>query len=120
MDSSIQEGHSKIVNLNYTNLEMQDYFKDNKITKSQARTIFKFRTRMEKFSENFKGGKPIKECPLCGENEDSQIHSFVCPKIKENIEVEGKLEDIFSPVIRKEIAKTLENIVKFRAEYMEA
>ena len=116
----IKEGHSKMVNLNYTSLEMQDYFKDDKITKSQARTIFKFRTRMEKFSENFKGGKPIKECPLCGEIEDSQIHSFVCPKIKENIEVEGKLEDIFSPVIRKEIAKTLENIVKFRAEYMEA
>ena len=69
---------------------------------------------MEKFSENFKGGKPVKECPLCGESEDNQIHSFVCPKMKENIEVEGKLEDIFSPVIGKEIAKPLENIVTFR------
>ena len=46
-----------MTNLNYTTLMMQGYLKEPEVTTRQAKTMFKFRTRMDKFSENFKGGK---------------------------------------------------------------
>jgi hypothetical protein len=80
--------------------------------------MFKFRTRMEKFSENFKGGKAPKPCPVCEKSIDTQAHSFKCNVFKETIKVDGNLEDIFSQN-NKHLAKVLENIVKFRENYME-
>ena len=74
--SQKKQGHSKMSNLNYTNLEIQEYLKKKDITPTQAKIVFKFRTRMEKFSENFKGGKPTKQCPMCTEAKDTQEHSF--------------------------------------------
>ena len=78
---------------------MQEYLKDKRISTSQAKMIFKFRTRTENLSENFKGGKSTKPCPLCGVSEDTQSHSFQCKIINENIKVEGTLMDIFMPTI---------------------
>ena len=114
-----KEGHSKMTNLEYSTLEMQEYLKDKRISTSQAKIIFKFRTRMENFSENFKGGKSTKPCPLCGISEDTQSHSFHCKIINENIKVEGTLKDIFMPTVEKRVATTIENIVKFRENYQE-
>ena len=117
--SQKKQGHSKMSNLNYTNLEIQEYLKKKDITPTQAKIVFKFRTRMEKFSENFKGGKPTKQCPICTETEDTQEHSFKCKVINMNIQVEGNLSDIFTLDIDKKTAKTLESIVKFRESYLE-
>ena len=77
-----KEKHKKMKNLKYTKLEMQGYFKKEDISPSQARIIFKFRTRMAKFSENFKGGKPTKQRPVCTASKDDQSHSFRCPLIR--------------------------------------
>ena len=63
-----KESHSKMTNLNYSSLTMQAYLKDPEVSVKQAQTMFRFRTRMEKFSENFKGGRPTKPCPLCKES----------------------------------------------------
>ena len=98
---------------------MQDYLKDQQVTPKQARILFKFRTRMENFSDNFRGGKPTKVCPVCTSSPDTQAHSFECKIVKENIKIEGKLEDIYTPGAKKEISKTLQQIVKFREIYME-
>ena len=105
-------------NLQYNQLEMQEYLKENDITLAQSRILFRFRTRMEKFSENFKGGKPTKQCPLCDEHLDTQIHSYQCKVILKNIKISGSIEDIYNQTITKEAAKTLENIVKFREIYL--
>ena len=113
-----KEKHSKMTNLNYTTLMMQGYLKEPEVTTRQAKTMFKFRTRMEKFSENFKGGKATKPCPVCEKSLDTQAHSFQCNVIKESIKVDGNLEDIFS-LNNKHLAKVLENIVNFRENYME-
>ena len=43
-----KEGHSKMMNLSYTKLDMQEYLKDPKISSNQAKTLFRLRTRMEK------------------------------------------------------------------------
>ena len=111
---NLKETHSKMINLEYTSLEMQDYLKNKNITVEQAKILFKFRTRMANFSENFRGGKPIKLCPL---NADMQNHSFLCNTILENIEVRGRYEEIFKTEVSKEMAKLVENISKFRANY---
>ena len=39
-------------NVKYTTFEMQTLLKQSQITPNQARTIFRFRTRMENSSEN--------------------------------------------------------------------
>ena len=61
----VKKGHSKMSNLEYTDLEMQAYLMDEKITTHQARSLFRFRTRIARFWENFKGGRPPELCPIC-------------------------------------------------------
>ena len=57
--------------------------------------------------------------PVCTSSPDTQAHSFECQIVKENIKIEGKLEDIYTPKAKKEISKTLQQIVKFREIYMD-
>ena len=73
-----KDGHSKMTNLEYANLEMQEYLKNMEMTSNQAKIVFSFRTRMAKYSENFKGGKPTQVCPVCKTSTDVQMHSFQC------------------------------------------
>ena len=115
---SVKEKHKKMQNLQYNQLEMQEYLKENYLTPVQAKIVFRFRTRMEKFSENFKGGRPTKQCPLCDEHLDTQTNSYQCKVILKNIKISGNIEDIYKQTITKEAAKTLENIVKFRENYL--
>ena len=112
-----KEKHKKMENVQYTRLEMQQYLKEKCITPVQAKIIFRLRTRMEKFSENFKGGKTTKPCPLCLTSTDTQSHSFKCPILLRSIEISGTIEDIYNQTISRETAKTIENIVKFRESY---
>ena len=70
--------HSKMENLNYNNYEMQQYFKNGKITKLVAQNYFRFRTRMETFVDNFKNGFTDITCSLCLQNDsNSEEVSFV-------------------------------------------
>ena len=117
--SLIKEGHSKMSSLVYNSLEMQEYLKNQEITATQANFLFRFRTRMEKFSENYKAGKPTRPCPVCKETPDTQTHSFECELIQQNVKIEGQPSDIFSTNIDRKLARTLENIVKFRETYLE-
>ena len=116
--SEQKERHSKMADLEYSALEIQKYLKDKAITVQQAKILFKFRTRMEDFSNNFKGGKPTGLCPLCRRNADMQKHSYQCNIILKNIQVMGRYEEIFGTNISKETAKTVENIVIFREKYL--
>ena len=83
--SLIKEGHSKMSSLVYNSLEMQEYLKNQEITATQANFLFRFRTRMEKFGENYKAGKPTRPCPVCKETPDTQTHSFECELIQQNV-----------------------------------
>ena len=46
--------HSKMKDLFYKNLEMQPYFKHNRINPRTARDIFKYQTRLSNVKTNFK------------------------------------------------------------------
>ena len=62
----------KMRNLFYTELKIQEYLKDNRITTSQARAVFRYKTRMANFSEKFKGVAKTKPCPMCKDALDTQ------------------------------------------------
>ena len=72
--------HSKLDNLTYVDLNTQEYLLSNKFSNSEKKTIFKYRTRMERFGENYQGGKPFVMCPICKLHLDNQSMS----RIKEN------------------------------------
>ena len=48
----LSDGHEKMNNLFYTDLKLQEYFKDENITVAEAKNLFRFRTRAAKFKEN--------------------------------------------------------------------
>ena len=103
---------SKLEKLSYQELHQQEYFTSLKV--EQAKEIFKFRTRMAKFSDNFKEGGQVKPCPLCGQHDDTQYLSFKCQKVIENIEIIGEYEDIFKSKIDTNLANTVTRIMKLR------
>ena len=68
-----KQTHSKMKDLNYTKLEMQTYLKLNNTNTEGARTLFKYRTRMAQYGENFRGNTGPVNCPLCGIQMDSRL-----------------------------------------------
>ena len=99
-------------------LEMQKYLKDKHIPVKQSRAVFKFKTRMANFHDNFRGGNQTKPCPLCNNGLDTQRHSLQCKMILENMNINLRYEDIFHSKVDKHLGKTLENILKFREEFL--
>ena len=108
---------SKLKDLEYTELKIQEYLHLKSITKEQAVVLFKFRTRMCPFEDNFKGGKLTTLCPFCKGHIDSQSESFTCTKMKEMITIEGNYSDIFGDHFQNDVIKTLQSIFNFREEY---
>ena len=95
-----KNSHSKMKNLEYSELELQPYFKSKLLFKTEAQNLFRYRTRMADFKNNFKNGNTNISCLLCPIGEDSQNHILECevivaecPEIKMNT---IQYEDIFS------------------------
>jgi hypothetical protein len=114
-----KEIHSKLDNLFYRELSLQNYFYDDDISCSEAQVIFSFRTRMSNFSENYPGKDGIKVCPLCQNHQDLQKFSFQCSRVLETVEIRGNYSNIFSENIKLETVRTIEQISKFRTEYIQ-
>ena len=101
-------------NLNYTNLEIQKYFLSDEISSSQKRMIFRIRTRMENFGENFRGGRPFVMCPLCKLHLDNQDLCLQCPEVAKNIQTTGNIKEIYGENINKEIVTYMTKVAKLR------
>ena len=93
---------------------MSSYLALENINASEAKSIFQFRSRMAKFSGNYKGKNPIKNCPLCSSHPDTQEWSFKCLEIMKNIKINDNHNDIIEGNITKNLAKTTLAIIKFR------
>ena len=93
--------------LNYSELKMQNYLKDPKISVEEAQNIFRFRTRSANFKENMKSKYAETLCPLCENQPDSQSHSFKCSIVKGKIKISGNYEDIFNETIPNDVSKSL-------------
>ena len=71
---------------------MQSYLTE--FSSVEAKTVLKYRLRMSSYSGNFKGGKPVHICPLCGEHDDEQSMIFKCQKVIDRIKNSSVYEDI--------------------------
>ena len=106
-----KEEHSKMENLFYTELKIQDYLTNQEITTSQKQIIFSFRTRMAKFAANFGQTSP---CKICGMHIDCQMHSVNCYDTMSKVKTKGNYNEIYFNNISRETAKMLEDIMKIR------
>ena len=109
-----QKDHSKMSKLEYKELKIQDYLLCQDITVSQAKVLLKFRTRMANYGNNFKGTNKHTACLMCENHPDSQEFIFECKYNKDNLNLRGKYEDIFTHKINNEVIETLEKIYKHR------
>ena len=108
-----------MVNVTYRDLEMQDYFSSDQIDNKQKRTVFKLRTRMERFGENFRGGRDHVMCPICELHLDSQDLSLQCPEVRNEINCTGDIREIYWEGMRKEIVQTISKVIEFRRNKIE-
>ena len=76
---SEKQKQTKMENLNYVELKMQNYLKSNEIFIRKKKVLYKFRTRMINVGYNY--GRKIK-CSLCGISDDTQHHLFQCNKLE--------------------------------------
>ena len=117
--SKIQALHSKLKNLNYVDISIRQYFQDENLTVDEKITVFKYRTRMAKYGNNFKQGKSVvQKCPVCLSHIDNQELSFHCSFILKKIEITNTYEDIFIEAIDKNLAETLTKIDQIRDHFI--
>ena len=109
-----KSSHSKMKNLEYKELKIQSYLKNANINISKKRTIFKWRTRMESFKENFRNGEGNLPCPLCETHIDDQLLCAQCPVVRAEIGVIENINDIFKEEIKEETITNIIRISKLR------
>ena len=115
----MKKEHSKMENTKYYDIKMQDYMKSETIKMKEAINLFKFRTRMAEFGENFRAGTSQIPCPFCKEDWDSQSHSFQCETIKKEVEIKVELNEIFISKISNAAALTITKILQERKKLLE-
>ena len=111
--------HSKMSNVNYTSLKMQNYLSRSDLTQEEKKTIFKYRVRMERYGENYRGGAPSIKCPLCHTHLDNQEMSFQCPIVRQEVDIKGNYSDIYNETIQSETIQTIVKITRFRKTTLE-
>ena len=113
-----QQKHSKMKNNHYSEMKPQKYLSLKNINIDQIRNVFKFRTRMAPFGDNFREGKELSSCPLCNKHLDVQAMSFQCEALKMKVDIQCDMKDILNEDISIETAKTITDMMKVREEIL--
>ena len=108
--------HTKMDDVLYTELKIQDYLLSEELTVDQKRVVFLYRTRMANYSENYRGKDPPKPCKVCKLHVDCQAHGVRCLETRKHIKTIGKFDEIFSGNISSKTALMLEEIENYRNE----
>ena len=113
---------SKMRNLSYDCLKIQEYLTSDKIYMNRKKIAFKIRTRMLQVNFNF--GNRI-SCPMCKEKDDDQNHLLECRILKDNcVEIKEnqnfEINDVFKGEMEKinEITRIINRALKKREEIM--
>ena len=106
--------HSKLSNIEYDELKLQQYLKCDKITVRQAHTLIKFRTRMARYGGNFKGSNGSQECLMCSKHGDNQEEIYECLFNKQNVTLAGNYDDLFKNEVNVEMINSLETLYRLR------
>ena len=65
--------------LRYSELSLQGYLQDGLLNSTDAKLLFKFRTRMVNVGCNYRHGcEDVPQCPLCQDAPDKQEHLLWC------------------------------------------
>ena len=113
-----QKTHSKMSNLHYSELKIQEYFKTPGIQKREIQNLFKWRVRMAPLGENFRGNQGNIVCPLCHNHLENQSTFLQCEVIKKELEVKIKIEDIYSQDIKLETARKITEVAELREKML--
>ena len=109
-----KDKHSKMKNVNYEKLKIQPYFIKDSISTHDARNIFRYRTRMLNFKENYKGNNNDDICPLCKKHTDDQNKIESCTVLKENINDLNKCRLLYTDTTNEEAIEILSKVMDIR------
>ena len=112
----LKADHSKLDNLVYNKLKLQNYLKNDLIPVHEAKNLFKFRVRAANFKENYGERYEDKSCPMCKVHVDTQAHSVQCEEVKDKVKIDGNYSDIFKEKVPQNISQTLLRISKLRKD----
>ena len=115
-----KEKHLKMKKMDYSELKLQQYFQLPEISIAQARNIFKYRTRMLPFGENFRGQKESVICPLCHTHPDSQEWCLRCPAMRKEISENPNMDDIHTDELKMDTVQAVKEILKVRQNILES
>jgi hypothetical protein len=110
----LQGTHSKMSDLYYPELKLQDYFKTPGIETKEILNLFKWRTRMTPLGENYRGDQGHILCPLCSNHLDNQPGLLQCEEIRKLTEIEVKMEDVWCERVNLKTAKKITEILEIR------
>ena len=107
--------HTKLDNLYYRELSLQSYLRCQNITVTQAKILLKFRTRMARYGNNYRGTSSDTDlCELCQTHRDAQDEIYICEFNKKHVTLNGTYQDLFNSEVKLEIVKILEEVYKKR------
>ena len=109
--------HSKMNKLSYEKLEIQQYLLQDDISIEDKKNVFRWRTHMARFGDNFRGGKDYISCLLCNSHSDSEMLAFSCGSIKKEINLIGSYDQVFEAKIDKNLVQTLSEITSMKMNY---
>ena len=114
--SKLKDQHSKMNNLFYTKLGVQEYLKSKEISVKAAKNLFKWRTRSACFKSNYKNNYSNLLCPFGHNVEDPQEHSLSCFEERNGFKIIFQYTDLFKSNISSDVAQTLLKISKSRED----
>ena len=98
---------SKVKNLSYGCLKMQNYLVGSELKTREKKFLFLLRTRMLDVKTNFRNHHSDLSCPLCGLWEDDQKHNLECSVLLKNIPdvatEKPNYDDIFADDVLKQM-----------------
>ena len=103
---SLKMSHSKVENVEHSDIIMQKYLKPNntKMNKEDAQLIFKLRCRMTEAKVNLKGKYDNLECGACGIEEENQEHIIKCEELNMNNDiVEFEYSKLFNGTVLEKL-----------------
>ena len=113
-----QQKHAKMEGLHYTEIKPQEYLMMKNARIDQIRNIFRFRVRMARYGENYRGNEDHIMCPLCYKHFDSQNLSFHCEFFKDKLEINCSMSDLYSDNVTIETVQTIDKMIKLREEHL--
>ena len=108
--------HTKMQNISYSELTLQTYLLREDLTIEQKRMLFKFRTRMTEYGENFRAGREKVICPLCALHRDSQDMGPSCPVLRRDINIAGNYSDLYNNNVSLETVADMEKVMEYRTK----